>query len=170
MVEAFIEEGFLSYRRPDVHGAGATGELAGITEEQAEEMIAFAEEAAERRGDEAEAAKAEAAEAETPGDCGSAGRRRRPRPQCRGAHLFKEQPARPSEAKPTTGKHLRPRHAAKPRTPNAEPKISDGTSLRRGAACRSEPPVETPGTGSGGRLVVRESVSPGETIGLSRIK
>src|SRR5437588_5453414 len=52
--EAFIEEGFLSYDDLTFMEPAQLGELAGITEEQAEDLIAFAEEAAERVGEEAE--------------------------------------------------------------------------------------------------------------------
>jgi N utilization substance protein A len=48
LVEAFIEEGFLSYDDLTFLEPAQLGELAGITEEQADEIIAFAEEAAER--------------------------------------------------------------------------------------------------------------------------
>src|SRR6266852_6673846 len=48
LVEAFIEEGFLSYDDLTFLEPAQLGELAGITEEQAEEMIAFAEEGSER--------------------------------------------------------------------------------------------------------------------------
>ncbi len=48
MVEAFVVEGFLSYDDLTFLEPAQLGELAGITEEQADEVIAFAEEAAER--------------------------------------------------------------------------------------------------------------------------
>src|ERR1700756_3020519 len=48
MVEAFIEEGFLSYDDLTFLEPAQLAELAGVTEDQAEEMIAFAEDAAER--------------------------------------------------------------------------------------------------------------------------
>ncbi len=47
-VEAFIEEGFLSYDDLTFIEPAEFAELAGITEDQAEEMIAFAEESSER--------------------------------------------------------------------------------------------------------------------------
>ncbi len=47
LVEAFIEEGFLSYDDLTFLEPAELAELAGVTEEQAAEMIAFAEEAAE---------------------------------------------------------------------------------------------------------------------------
>src|SRR5580692_4645520 len=48
MVERFIEEGFLSYDDLTFLEPAQLAELAGVTEDQAEEMIEFAEEAAER--------------------------------------------------------------------------------------------------------------------------
>ena len=48
MVETFIEEGFLSYDDLTFMEPEQFAELAGVTEDQAREMIAFAEEAAER--------------------------------------------------------------------------------------------------------------------------
>src|SRR5438132_3244649 len=48
MAEAFIEEGFLSYDDLTFMEPAQLAELAGITEDQAEEVIAFAEEAAVR--------------------------------------------------------------------------------------------------------------------------
>src|SRR5215831_3612695 len=63
MVEAFIEEGFLSYDDLTFLEPAQLAELAGVTEDQAEEMIAYAEEAAERVEEETKAAKAAEAEA-----------------------------------------------------------------------------------------------------------
>lgn len=64
MVEAFIEEGFLSYDDLTFLEPAQLGELAGVTEEQAEEIIAFAEEAAERVEEESRLAREAEAEAE----------------------------------------------------------------------------------------------------------
>src|SRR5262249_15071963 len=61
LVEAFIEEGFLSYDDLTFLEPAQLAELAGVTEEQAEEMILFAEEAAERGEEETKAGKAEEA-------------------------------------------------------------------------------------------------------------
>ena len=58
LVEAFIEEGFLSYDDLTFLEPAQLGELAGVTEEQADEMILFAEEAAERVEEENRVAKA----------------------------------------------------------------------------------------------------------------
>ena len=63
MVEAFIEEGFLSFDDLTFLEPAQLAELAGVTEEQADEMIVYAEEMAERVGEEARAAKAEEAAA-----------------------------------------------------------------------------------------------------------
>jgi N utilization substance protein A len=93
MAEAFIEEGFLSFDDLTFMEPAQLGELAGVPEEQAEEFIAFAEEAALRVEEETEAAKAEAAEN---GQDGRADRATSP-----AAHLFKEQAESTSEPKPT---------------------------------------------------------------------
>src|SRR5438132_4558638 len=50
LVEAFIEEGFLSYDDLTFLEPAQLGELAGVSEEQAEEMISFVEEAEARGG------------------------------------------------------------------------------------------------------------------------
>jgi N utilization substance protein A len=62
-VEAFIEEGFLSYDDLTFLEPAQLAELGGVTEEMAEEIIEFAEEAAERVEEEEKIAKAAAAEA-----------------------------------------------------------------------------------------------------------
>jgi N utilization substance protein A len=67
LVEAFIVEGFLSYDDLTFLEPAQLAELAGCTEEQAEEIIAFAEEAAERVEQEEKAAKAAEAEARAAG-------------------------------------------------------------------------------------------------------
>jgi N utilization substance protein A len=62
-VEALITEGFLSYDDLTFMEPAQFGELAGVTEDQAEEMIAFAEEAAEQVEEETKAAATEQAAA-----------------------------------------------------------------------------------------------------------
>jgi N utilization substance protein A len=57
LVESFIEEGFLSYDDLTFLEPAQLGELAGVTEEQAVEIIAFAEEASERVEEEARLAR-----------------------------------------------------------------------------------------------------------------
>jgi N utilization substance protein A len=68
VVEAFIEEGFLSYDDLTFLEPAQLGELAGVTEDQAEEMIAFAEEAAERVEEETRLAKQAEEEARARGE------------------------------------------------------------------------------------------------------
>jgi N utilization substance protein A len=63
MVETFIEEGFLSYDDLTFLEPAQLAELAGVTEEQAEEMIAIAEEGSERVEEETRLAKEAEAEA-----------------------------------------------------------------------------------------------------------
>jgi N utilization substance protein A len=63
LAEAFIEEGFLSFTDLTFLEPAQLAELAGVTEDQAEDIIAYAEEAAERVEKEAEAARAAEAEA-----------------------------------------------------------------------------------------------------------
>jgi len=99
LVETFIEEGFLSYDDLTFLEPAQLAELASVTEEQAEEMIAFAEESAERVEAENQAARAAAAAGEAasggqaPARTGAAGR---------AAELFPgEVMAAPAEAKPT---------------------------------------------------------------------
>src|SRR5262249_1885913 len=62
MVEAFIEEGFLSYDDLTFLEPAQLGELAGISEEEADDIIAFAEEAAEQVEEQQKAAHAEGAQ------------------------------------------------------------------------------------------------------------
>ncbi len=67
LVEAFIVEGFLSFDDLTFLEPAQLAELAGITEEQAEDIITFAEDSAERVEEEARAAKAAEAEARAAG-------------------------------------------------------------------------------------------------------
>src|SRR5262245_61550962 len=73
LVEAFIEEGFLSYDDLTFLEPAQLAELAGVTEDQAEEMITFSEEAAERVEEENRIAQeaAAAAEAQAPEEAGA---------------------------------------------------------------------------------------------------
>src|SRR4029077_16359434 len=58
LVETFIEEGFLSYDDLTFLEPAQLAELASINEDQAEDIIAFAEEAAERVEEEAKVQRA----------------------------------------------------------------------------------------------------------------
>ena len=98
LVEAFIEEGFLSYDDLTFLEPAQLGELAGVTEEQADEMILFAEEAAERVEEENRVAKAAeaAAKAAEPATAAPAA------PKTAAEQLFgEEKETAPAEAKPT---------------------------------------------------------------------
>ncbi len=100
IVEKFIEEGFLSYDDLTFLEPGQLAELSNVSEQQADEMIAFAEGAAERVEVETRAAKALAAES------GSEG------PPARSA------PARSSAQQPRT---FSPRHCRRPRMRTKSP-------------------------------------------------
>jgi N utilization substance protein A len=84
LVEAFIEEGFLSYDDLTFLEPAQLGELAGVTEEEADDMIVFAEEAAERVEEEQRAAR-EAEEA------------------ARAAGLLPEEPVAAAPSRPSAG-------------------------------------------------------------------
>jgi N utilization substance protein A len=112
LVEAFIEEGFLSYDDLTFLEAAQMAELAGISEEQATNLIAFAESAAERVEEETRAAKAAEGEAGASESAGDAGRST---PASRAAGLFSDEaPAKPQETKPTLESLFGPETAAKP--------------------------------------------------------
>lgn len=66
LVEAFIEEGFLSYDDLTFLEPSQLGELAGVTEDEADDMIAFAEEMAEKVEEETKAARAAGVEEARP--------------------------------------------------------------------------------------------------------
>lgn len=97
-VEAFIEEGFLSYDDLTFLEPSQLAELSGTTEEQAEAMIAFAEESSERVEEETRAARAAEAEARASAPAGV-----RSSPGQRAADLFAEDgtTVTTEEAKPT---------------------------------------------------------------------
>jgi N utilization substance protein A len=97
LVESFIEEGFLSYDDLTFLEPAQLAELAGVTEEQAEDMIAFCEEAAERVEEETRLAKEQAARE------GVTTAAVRPGPAQRAAELLPggDGPAPEAEVKPT---------------------------------------------------------------------
>jgi len=99
LVEAFIEEGFLSYDDLTFLEPAQMAELAGLSEEQATNLIAFAEAAAERVEQDNRAAKA--AEGET-GATATPAEGHRSTPSSRAAELFPDQESAKTEAaKPT---------------------------------------------------------------------
>jgi N utilization substance protein A len=112
-VEAFIEEGFLSYDDLTFLEPAQLGELAGTTEEAAQAIIAFAEEAAERVEEETKAARAaeEAARAEA-----GTSAPLRPTASQRAAELFPDDGSapKPEEARPTVESLFGPDTGTKP--------------------------------------------------------
>jgi N utilization substance protein A len=111
LVEAFIEEGFLSYDDLTFLEPAQLAELAGITEEQAEEVIAFAEEGSERVEEETRLAREAEAEARAQAPAAEAASRQSPS----AADLFaSEGAAAPTEAKPTLESLFGPDVATKP--------------------------------------------------------
>jgi N utilization substance protein A len=112
LVEAFIEEGFLSYDDLTFLESAQMAELAGITEEQATSLIAFAEAAAERVEEETRAAKA--AEAETAASAPTGDDAARTSSSSRAAELFPDEaPTKVQETKPTLESLFGPEAASK---------------------------------------------------------
>ncbi len=99
LVEVFIEEGFLSYDDLTFLENAQLAELAGVSEEQAAEMIVFAESSAERVEEETKAAKAAEAEARASAPAVAPAR---PAGALSAADLFPETDSEePGDAKPT---------------------------------------------------------------------
>jgi N utilization substance protein A len=101
LVETFIEEGFLSYDDLTFLEPAQMAELASITEEQAEEIILFAEEASERVEEETRAAR----EAEEAARAEAAARGEVPAPAKPASaldNLFPDQAAAPTPAEEPT--------------------------------------------------------------------
>ncbi len=134
MAEAFIEEGFLSYDDLTFMEPAQLGELSGLPEDQAEEVIAFAEEAALRVEEEVEAAKLEAAE--NPPEARADGA---PKPASAASHLFKEATESGNEPKPTVESIFGP-DSQETSAADEEPKISAEEIFGDGPA--PEPEVE----------------------------
>jgi N utilization substance protein A len=128
MVEAFIEEGFLSYDDLTFLEPAELAELSGVTEEQAEDMIAYSEEASERVEEEQRIAKEQAereralAPPPTPA----------PTPAERAAQLFSDEPVAPvvEDAKPTLESLFGPETAEAP----AEEAATNGAEAPTNAA------------------------------------
>jgi N utilization substance protein A len=113
-VEAFIEEGFLSYDDLTFLEPAQLAELAGTTEDHAASMIQFAEDSAERVEEETRRIRAaeDAARAEA-----AANAPLRPTPSQRAAELFPEDgaaPVRTEEPKPTLESLFGPDEPNKP--------------------------------------------------------
>jgi N utilization substance protein A len=114
LVESFIEEGFLSYDDLTFLEPAQLAELAGVTEEQADEMIVFAEESAERVEEEnrlaREAEEAARATAEAQGVVVEPAPHASAEPTA--ANLFPPDTSAPQEAKPTLDSLFGPEPAA----------------------------------------------------------
>src|SRR5258708_4587168 len=98
-VEAFIEEGFLSYDDLTFIEPAQLAELAGVTEEEADEIIVYAEGAAEQVEEETRAAKLAAEENGAQNEAVASSRSSSPT----AANIFPsdQEPTAPEEAKPT---------------------------------------------------------------------
>ncbi|HYT87583.1 MAG TPA: transcription termination factor NusA [Gemmataceae bacterium] len=105
LIETFVTEGFLSFDDLTFLEPAQLGELAGLTEEQAAEIIDHAEEAAERVEQEAKEAKEAEAEARAAGTFVEPTPAPAPTPAASGVprpeDLFREEAPVPEEAKPT---------------------------------------------------------------------
>jgi N utilization substance protein A len=131
MVEAFIEEGFLSYDDLTFVETYELAELAGVSEEVAEEMIAFAEEASERVEEETRAQK----EAEAAARAAAPAPVAKPTAAERMAELFPDQPAESDEApKPTVESLFGPETQAAPEEAPAEAEPAATTAVETAPA------------------------------------
>jgi N utilization substance protein A len=102
LVESFIEEGFLSYDDLTFLEPAQLAELAGVSEEQADEMILFCEEAAERVEEENRLAKERAAaEGAAPGEPAESAPARSSAAARAAELLGADDEATPQPAKPT---------------------------------------------------------------------
>jgi len=99
-VEAFIEEGFLSYDDLTFIEPAQLAELAGVTEEEADEIIVYAEGAAEQVEEETRAAKL-AAEENGAQEEAVASSSRSSAPTAADIFPADQEPTAPEEAKPT---------------------------------------------------------------------
>jgi transcription termination/antitermination protein NusA len=118
IVEAFIEEGFLSFDDLTFLETYEMAELAGVTEEQAEDIIATAEERAEEVGEEPRAPR------------GSAEDRARTTPASRAASLLGEGPPAPVSASSEAKQAFENLFSGGPRT--EEPVTGEGVSEAEG--------------------------------------
>ena len=115
LVEAFIEEGFLSYDDLTFVEPAQLAELANVTEELAEEIINFAEEGSERVEEETRIAREAEAEARAQGVLEAAARSTS---GPTAANLFPSDGLRaPTESKPTLDSLFGPDVPEKAETP-----------------------------------------------------
>ncbi len=142
IVEAFIEEGFLSYDDLTFVETYELAELSGTTEEQAQEMIEYAEEASERVEEETRLQKEAEAEARAHAPPPS-----KPTAAERLAELFPEQPDEAGEAdapKPTVESLFGPETAATaaPEEPGAAAPPEPAAIVEAEPAAVETPPTE----------------------------
>jgi N utilization substance protein A len=145
LVEAFIEEGFLSYTDLTFLEPSELAELAGVTEEQAQEMIDFAEEAEERVEEETKAAKAAEAEARAQAAAAAAAQPRLT-PAEVAANVLGGGPTPAEETRPTVQTLFGPTPAETP--PEAAPVTVEGAGEESPAgdvANKSDHPDSGPG-------------------------
>jgi N utilization substance protein A len=139
-VEAFIEEGFLSFDDLTFLEPAQMAELAGVSEDVAEEIIAYAEEAAERVEEETRLAKAAEAEARASGQLPPAAPRPSgaPRPEDLFPVVAEETAAEP--AKPTLESLFGPDVEAKPEEESLSAAQVFGETPPNGGEQKETPP------------------------------
>lgn len=138
-VETFIEEGFLSFDDLTFLEPAQLAELAGVTEEQAEEMIGFAEEMAEVVEKEtAEQREREAQEAAAAAASGASA----PPPATAATTLFAPEPKAPAESKPTLESIFGPDVSVKQVTPSAAEVFGETAPAAPPVQKEDEPPPQ----------------------------
>jgi transcription termination/antitermination protein NusA len=144
MVERFIEEGFLSYNDLTFLEPAELGELSGIDEDAAMDLIDFAEERAEQVEEETRQAKAAG---EVPAGRGSlTAPAPRPTPAEQVARLFADTeppPEAPAEVKPTVESLFGPSEPAPAPAPE-EPRPEEPPLSTAQVAAEEAPPEEAP--------------------------
>jgi N utilization substance protein A len=153
MVEAFIEEGFLSYDDLTCVEAAELGELGGVTEDEAQDIIDFAEDMAEQIGDEARTPRATEPEGRAAARTSAAQRAQAllggeaPAPVAAGAegrqafeNLFADRPPTSTEEAPAE----QPEAAAQEHVEPVEPEEPAGTTAAAPeAAAETTTPAES---------------------------
>jgi N utilization substance protein A len=141
-VEAFIEEGFLSYDDLTFLEPAQLAELAGVTEDQAEEIIAVAEEKAEVVEEETRKAKAAEAEARAAGQLPAPAPRPSSSPRPEDIFPTVAEEAAPEPAKPTLESLFGPDVAEKPDEASLSAAQVFGESPPNGNAEKGAPPEQ----------------------------
>jgi N utilization substance protein A len=139
-VEAFIEEGFLSFDDLTFLEPAQMAELAGVTEDQAEEIIAYAEEAAERVEEETRLAKAAEAEARAAGQLPAVAPRPSGAPRPEDLFPVVAEEAAPEPAKPTLESLFGPDVETKPEEESLSAAQVFGEAPPNGGQPKETPP------------------------------